>query len=548
MPAAAQEGITDFHSAIEIAADGVLTVHERIVVYVEQRQIQRGILREFPTDYRDRFGNRVSVPFDVIGVKRDDAPENYSVERLWNGARIRIGRADVLLSRGSHTYDITYRTARQVGHFPDHDELYWNVNGNGWTLPFGHISAEVVLPKRVPAAELRAEAYTGPQGARGRDYQTFIRDGAVGFSSIGSFAPHEGMTLVVGFPKGIVSEPGFLRRAGWFFSQNKGALAGVVGFALMLCFLGWRWNLVGRDPEPGPKFPRYGAPKGMSAAAVRFVDRQGYDDRCFASALLGLASRGVLRIENQSDAFLLQPTGRKIELLSGEQAVAPLAATAHRLDKTYDEEVQSVRANHERELKLLYEEQAFSRNMGSFGVGLLIGAATIGAMFLADASFVMIALVTGLVIATLVAFHRWLPAYSAPGRKLEDEIEGLRQYLGVAERDELARLKAPPKTAGEFSKFLPYAVALDVEKTWADRFAIALGSAALAQAVSGWYVDSGGSGFSIGGFTSSVSSLGETIAAASTPPGSSGGSGFSDSGGGGGSSGGGGGGGGGSGW
>jgi hypothetical protein len=95
-------------------------------------------------------------------------------------------------------------------------------------------------------------------------------------------------------------------------------------------------------------------------------------------------------------------------------------------------------------------------------------------------------------------------------------------------------------------------VALDVEKTWADRFAIALGSAALAQAVSTWYLDSGsGSGFSIGSFTSSVASLGETIAAASTPPGSSSGSGFSDSGGGGGgggSSGGGGGGGGGSGW
>jgi len=66
--------------------------------------------------------------------------------------------------------------------------------------------------------------------------------------------------------------------------------------------------------------------------------------------------------------------------------------------------------------------------------------------------------------------------------------------------------------------------------------------------VSGWYQSSDGdSGFSIGGFTSSVSSLGETISSASTPPGSS--SGSSDSGGGGGGdSGGGGGGGGGSGW
>ena len=177
-----------------------------------------------------------------------------------------------------------------------------------------------------------------------------------------------------------------------------------------------------------------------------------------------------------------------------------------------------------------------------------------GAMFLLDTSIAAMVLVGLLIVAALAAFHRWLPAYSASGRQLEDEIEGLRQYLGVAERDELARQKAPPKTAEEFSRFLPYAVALDVEKTWADRFAIALGSAALAQAVSSWYLggDGGPASFSVGQFTSSVSSLGETIAAASTPPGSSGSSsssGFSDSGGGGGgSSGGGGGGGGGSGW
>ena len=549
--ALAVERVTDFHSTIEIAADGVLTVRERITVEVEGREIRRGILRDFPTDYRDRFGNRVNVSFDVVSVTRDNQPEAYALERLANGTRIRIGRGDLLLSHGAHTYEITYRTARQIGHFPDHDELYWNVNGTGWTFAFDHISAEVLLPKPVPAAELRAEAYTGSQGARGRDYQSLIRDGAVGFTSTAPFKVHENMTIVVGFPKGIVAAPGIARRAGWFLSQNQGVTAGLIGLALMLGFLYWRWNEFGRDPEPGPRFPRYKAPDGMSPAGVRFVDRQGYDDRCFASALLGLGSRGALRIENHSDAFVLQPTGKQVEPLAGDRSVMTLAARARTLDKTYDEQVQAVRASHERELKLVYEERAFSRNTGSFAIGVVIGAATLGAMSLFDASFFAIAFIAVLVSVTLLAFHRWLPAYSATGRKLEDEIEGLRQYLGVAERDELARQKAPPKTVEEFSRFLPYAVALDVEKTWADRFAIALGSAALAQAVSTWYLDSGSrSGFSIGSFTSSVSSLGETIAAASTPPGSSSGSGFSDSGGGGGggSSGGGGGGGGGSGW
>ena len=543
MPAAAAERVVDFHSTIRIGADGVLTVLERIVVEAEGRDI----LRDFPTDYRDRFGNEVKVSFEVVGVTRDGARENWSLERLSNGERIRIGRADVLLARGAHTYEITYRTARQVGHFSDHDELYWNVNGYGWTFAFDHISAEVLLPKSVPATQLRAEAYTGPQGARGRDYQSMIRDGAVGFTSTATFPPYSAMNIVVGFPKGIVAAPGIFRRTGWFFSQNKGAAAGLMGLALMLGFLYWRWTLVGRDPAAGPRFPRYEPPKGVGPAAVRFIDRQGFDDRCFAAGLLGLGSRGVVRIRRNGDGFEMEPTGKQVEFLAGERAVAPLAQHARVLSKTYDPSVQRARFDLQQELMTLYEEKAFSRNHGSLVVGVLLGATTIGMMVLWNTALAMAMLIGLLIVASLVGFYRWLPAYSAQGRRLEDEIEGLRQYLGVAERDELARQKAPPKTPEEFSKFLPYAVALDVEKTWADRFAIALGAAAVAAAVSDWYQSSDGSGFSASSFTSSVSSLGETIAAASSPPGSS--SGSSDSGGGGGGdSGGGGGGGGGSGW
>ena len=68
-----------------------------------------------------------------------------------------------------------------------------------------------------------------------------------------------------------------------------------------------------------------------------------------------------------------------------------------------------------------------------------------------------------------------MPAYTREGRKVQDHIEGLRQYLGVAERDDLARIKAPEMTPIEFARMLPYALALDVEKTWADRFAAVLG-------------------------------------------------------------------------
>jgi molybdenum ABC transporter molybdate-binding protein len=81
----------------------------------------------------------------------------------------------------------------------------------------------------------------------------------------------------------------------------------------MLGFLYLRWRQVGRDPIAGPKFPRYEAPKGMSAAAVRFVDRQAFDDKCFAAALLGLASRGYMKIQQGGVGFVLAPTGKSVE-------------------------------------------------------------------------------------------------------------------------------------------------------------------------------------------------------------------------------------------
>jgi uncharacterized membrane protein len=146
-------------------------------------------------------------------------------------------------------------------------------------------------------------------------------------------------------------------------------------------------------------------------------------------------------------------------------------------------------------------------------------------------------------VLTNVAFFQWMKAPTPEGRRLLDRIEGLRLYLGVAERDELAAQKAPPMTAQEYQRFLPFALALGVEKNWTDRFAAAVGPAAAAAAATaaGWY--HGSHAGDLGSLASSLgSSLGGAISSSSSSPGSSSG------GGGGGSSGGGGGGGGGGGW
>ena len=137
---------------------------------------------------------------------------------------------------------------------------------------------------------------------------------------------------------------------------------------------------------------------------------------------------------------------------------------------------------------------------------------------------------------------------TALGRPVMDQLDGLRLYLETAEKDRM-NLQAPEITAGHFEALLPYAVALDVEKPWADAFAAALRRAhpddpdPMRHYQPGW--SSGGS-WSSGNFGGAVASTvsGMSSALASAAPASSGSSGF----GGGGGSGGGGGGGGGGGW
>ncbi len=141
-------------------------------------------------------------------------------------------------------------------------------------------------------------------------------------------------------------------------------------------------------------------------------------------------------------------------------------------------------------------------------------------------------------------------APTALGRPVMDELEGFKLYLETAEKDRL-NMQAPEITADRFEALLPYAVALDVEKPWADAFSAALKRAhpgdsdPMSHYRPAWY---GGHSWSGGNFSGAIGATvaGATSALTSAVPVSSGSSGFS--GGGGGGSGGGGGGGGGGGW
>ncbi|MDH5786006.1 MAG: DUF2207 domain-containing protein, partial [Chromatiales bacterium] len=239
LPALAEERILEFSSDVTVHPSGVLTVTENITVRAEGNQIRRGIYRDFPTIYSGRNGLSSRVTFVPVSAQLDDEPVNYFTEDISNGVRLYMGDKNRQLKRGIYRFTLTYRTDRQLGYFESHDELYWNVNGNGWNFPIDMVEATVHLPPGVESHTITHEAYTGAFGYKGQAYQSQIDDeGNAYFQTTQSLAREEGLTVVVGWPKGFVVEPSGKDRMEWFLDDNGNVIAGLIGLGLLLLYYG----------------------------------------------------------------------------------------------------------------------------------------------------------------------------------------------------------------------------------------------------------------------------------------------------------------------
>lgn len=148
----------------------------------------------------------------------------------------------------------------------------------------------------------------------------------------------------------------------------------------------------------------------------------------------------------------------------------------------------------------------------------------------------LVALLMGVTITT---FAKLMFAPTPEGQEVMDEIAGFRLYLSVAEAERMNMAGRPDFTLELFERFLPYAIALGVEKPWSKALESYLDTLEPSQRNynPGFYR---GSNFDTGTIAASTAAMASTIGtayAASMPKSSgssSGGGGFSGGGGGGG--------------
>ena len=568
----ADEGwvITSFHSDISIASSSALTITEDIRVDFGSLQ-KHGIFRTIPLRYRYDDTRDRYYALEVMSVSDGSRPVMHSDSIDSNNYVIKIGDPNFFVT-GVNRYVITYAVVGAMNSLPDHNELFWNVDGALWPVPKRAVSATVNLPSSKPTA---VACYEGPTGSRETCSFDAGSGQTVSFSSKRQLGSGEQMSLVVAVSKEAVNvPPPMLEPRLRQFPQDAFDINPLtVGLSALILVAGigfviWNWWAHGRDrayltqyyltKDPRehtdplfkhePVVVEFEPPQSLRAAQLGLILDESADSKDVTATIVDLAVRGCLTIaevpgkqdwtlkSKTYDPNSLMPYENTIldGLFSGRQEVA-----LSELKGTFAPELKAAEAQ-------LYAD-AMARNLftsnpqqaraawGCLGIAVVIAGIAVSVVLGLAFGWGLIGAAIAITGVALVVSYPFMPQRTAAGRYLLQHTLGFRLYMTTAEK---YRQQFAAK-AEIFTQLLPYAIVFGVVTLWAKAF-----EGIDTSATNTWYVGQGP--FQAALLANSLQSMNAGISAAiaTAPPSAGSSSGF----GGGGFSGGGGGGGGGGSW
>ena len=477
--------IEQFHAEIQVLTDGDLIVTETI--RPRFTGLWNGLKREIPIEYRTPQGFNYTLWLNLVSatdehqvpLKHESSHDrHYQIFTIWLS-----GAQDT-----TKTLILTYRVSNGLKYFEEHDELYWNVTGDEWDVPIESAEARIFLPPG--ATGVKALAFSGAYGAREQQADVSITGPEISYRMTRPLGFREGLTAVVGWDKGLVIEPSSLKLAGFFLRSNWPLALPIGIFGLM-----WRlWYLRGRDPQRRPITVAYEPPGQLTPAEIGTLIDNSPDLRDITATVVDLAVRGFVRIEEREEPQLLglwlstgfylhhvksakewaalKPHEQTIMngiFSNGNVTVVALSDLSNRF-YTYLDGIKSSLL--EQLLKKGYYASRPDRVRYTYvAVGIAAAVASLyGAAFLQE--HYGLALQTGLAggllsSAIIMGFGWFMPARTIRGTRVLEQILGFEEFLTRVESDRFDRVIKTPQM---FEKYLPFAMALGVERNWVRAF------------------------------------------------------------------------------
>lgn len=464
-PALAAEKINSFESDIIVQKDATVLVTETIV-YDFGEEERHGIFRETPFIYRNQEGKKFKIDFQVLSVTDEKrVPYKYNQSRKGENISLRIGDPNKYVT-SEKNYVIAYKVRGVITYFKDHDELFWNVTGNGWQVPILSAHALVTLPQGISSG-VKAICFTGRLGAKEKDCQfLFETSNKAVFSTTDLLAPFWGLSVALSFPKNIVAyvEP---KEVGMPAYLKITLIILATGYYLIAPFvILYLWLKYGRDPKVGkPVRAWYDPPKDrernkLSPAEVGTLVDEFANERDLAATIVDLAIKGYLKIkqEGKEHLFLKRRELEKDETLKLHEKMllkslflGTTQVSTAKLKRSFYKESEKIM---NKLYEMLVEEGFFPENPKSvrnkfYLLGIL--------------GFITLNFPLG---ALAFLFGRVMPRKTFFGAQAKIQALGLKNFLTSQERP----LEFQEKNWYFFEKLLPFAIVFNVAHLWAKRF------------------------------------------------------------------------------
>ncbi len=212
---ARQLKIDKFSAEIFVQPDSTLDVTETIDANFIG--VWHGLYRTIPVEYVTPQGFNYSLFVKLVGVTdATGRPLKVETSRQGHYLKWKIYIDDA--TDVERTIRVHYQVRDGLKFFEDHDELYWNVTGDEWDVPLGDASAQIMLPAGVTG--VRTNEFTGSYGSRAQNASVSASDNTIEVSMQRPLSFHEGLTVVVGWDKGFVKEPGTGDKIQQFLASN----------------------------------------------------------------------------------------------------------------------------------------------------------------------------------------------------------------------------------------------------------------------------------------------------------------------------------------
>jgi uncharacterized membrane protein YgcG len=545
--------IENFHSETIVMPDGTIDVTETIQAHFIGGP-WHGLFRTIPVEYVTPQGLNYSLFLDVKRVTDGNGRAlkvESSRERHYRKLKIYVPNAD----NSTQDISIEYTVSDALRFFEDHDELYWNVTGDEWDIPIQSASARIILPEGT--TNIRANVFTGAYRSRAQNADVEIAGNGIEVRTREPLRLHEGMTVAVAFDKGFVHEPTAADKIVLFFRSNWPLSIPIAAFVIMF----YLWWTRGRDPRLRPIAAQYEPPDQLTPGEAGTLVDSAFNMRDVTASIVDLAVRGYILIEeHQKDQllglmhrkdynFILKKSRDQWSSLKGhEQAllngifVTGQVGESIPMSSLENQFYTNVPAIKNSLLDSLVEHGYYRRRPDGvraayIGIGLVLGFIVgWGGMALGLTTGVapLAFIIAGVLTAAIICGFGWfMPAHTEQGTRALENLLGFEDFLVHVDADRFQRMIKTPEM---FEKFLPFAMALGVEKNWSRAFQ------GILKEPPQWYSGSSyGPNFYPMNFVSDINYMSSMASSAMTSaPRSSGGSGFSGGdGGGGGSSGGG---------